>query len=364
MSATPSLVSLIRTEIEQGRPITFARYMELSLYAPGVGYYERQREIGRRGDFFTSVSVGPLFGELLAFQFAQSFARAGSGPVQIVEAGAHQGVLAADILAWMRRRRPDLLGRLEYCLVEPSGTRRAWQATALRPWLSHIKWVDAIAVPGGQPAMRIIFCNELLDAMPAHRCVWNAAGKKWEECRVGWDGEKFVWERAALPPGLAASLPAIDPELAAVLPDGYIVEHSTSAVDWWRSAARALGQGILLTIDYGLTGGELFRPERREGTLRAYSRHHAGGDLLERPGEADITAHVNFSAIEAAGRDVGLKTESLIGQEKFLAQILEQIQCNPESFDPWTPAHTKQFQTLTHPEHLGRAFRVLIQSHL
>jgi SAM-dependent MidA family methyltransferase len=357
----PILALQIQEEIRRHGPVSFARFMELALYAPGLGYYERQREIGRRGDFFTSVSVGPLLGELLAFQFAQWLGR--DGPcdrLQIVEAGAHQGALAADILGWMRRRRPDLLARLQYCLVEPSPARRAWQEQTLRDWLPGVKWVSDIAEAGPERASRIIFCNEFLDAMPVHRLAWN--GQKWEECRVACENGVFVWQRAAPPPELAECLPVISPELAAVLPSGFVLEHSPSAVAWWKKAAATLAHGKLLTLDYGLTDQERLRPERSGGTLRTFARHHIGGGLLDNPGECDITAHVNFSAIEAAGRAAGLATEGLMEQGKFLTQILAQTQAEPGGFEAWTPSRIKQFQTLTHPDHLGRAFRVLIQS--
>ncbi len=351
----------LQEEIDRCGPISFARYMELALYAPGLGYYERQREIGRRGDFFTSVSAGPLFGELLAFQFAQWLSQDGRFErLQIVEPGAHDGALAADILGWMRRWRPDLLDCLEYCLVEPSPTRRKWQEEKLRDWLPKIKWVDDIAETESSQTGKIIFCNEFLDALPVHRLAWN--GSKWEECRVACENGTFVWHQAAPPPELAEQLPEISPELAKVLPTGYVIEHSPATVAWWKEAAKTLGHGKLLTIDYGLTGEEQFRPERSGGTLRTYTRHHAGGDLLDNPGESDITAHVNFSAIEAAGRTACLTTEGLMSQSQFLTKILAQTEAKPRGFAAWTPSRTKQFQTLTHPEHLGRAFRVLIQS--
>jgi SAM-dependent MidA family methyltransferase len=353
----------IQEEIKRYGPISFARFMELALYAPGLGYYERQREIGRRGDFFTSVSVGPLLGELLAFRFAQWLGRDASfGHLQIVEAGAHQGALAADILGWMKRWRPELLARLEYCLVEPSPARRAWQQQTLRDWLPGVKWVSDVTEAGSEPAGRIIFCNEFLDAMPVHRLAWDAAAKKWDEWRVAFENGVFVWQRAAPPPELTECLPRIAPELAAVLPSGFVFEHSPSAVAWWKKAAATLAHGKLLTIDYGLTDQEWLRPERRGGTLRTFARHHAGGGLLDNPGECDITAHVNFSAIEAAGRAAGLATEGLMEQGKFLTKILAQTQAKPGGFEAWTPLRTRQFQTLTHPAHLGRAFRVLIQS--
>jgi SAM-dependent MidA family methyltransferase len=261
----------------------------------------------------------------------------------------------------MQRRRPELFARLEYCLIEPSPTRRKWQEQTLRDWLPKIKWTADVAEAGSAPANRIIFCNEFLDAMPVHRLAWDAAKKKWDECYVACQHGKFIWRQAAPPPELEECLPCVGADLAAVLPAGFVIEHSPSAVAWWKKAAKTLTYGKLLTIDYGLTGQEQFRPERSPGTLRAFTRHRLGGDVLDNPGECDLTAHVNFSAIEAAGRSAGLVTEELTEQGNFLAQILAQTETNPGGFETWTPARTKQFQTLTHPEHLGRAFRVLIQ---
>jgi SAM-dependent MidA family methyltransferase len=351
-----SLILQMQEEVKRHGPISFARFMELALYAPGLGYYERQRDIGRCGDFFTSVSVGPLFGELLAFQFAQWLGHEG----QIIEAGAHQGTLAADILGWLQRRRPELFARLEYCLVEPSPTHRKWQEQTLRDWLPKIKWLSDVTEAGPTQAGRIIFCNEFLDAMPVHRFAWD--GQKWQECLVACEKGVFTWQQAAPPSELAKELPEISPELAKILPAGFVIEHSPAAVAWWKKAAATLAHGKLLTLDYGLAGAELFRPERSSGTLRTYARHHPGGGLLDNPGESDITAHVNFSAIEAAGRAAGLATEGFVEQGKFLTQILAQTEAEPGVFEAWTPARTKQFQTLTHPEHLGRAFRALIQT--
>jgi SAM-dependent MidA family methyltransferase len=353
----------IRREMEKDGPVSFARFMELALYAPELGYYERQREVGRRGDFFTSVSVGPMFGELLAFQFAQWMdEHSPAEKWQIIEAGAHRGDLAADVLGWLQRRRADLFARLEYGLVEPSATRRSWQAKTLGPWQSQVKWLDDISDAGQSASYRIIFSNEFLDAMPAHRFSWNAKEKQWRELLVGFENDRFVWMQANAPADAVNNLPKIGSDLAAILPDGFMVEHSPAAVAWWKKAAGSLGRGKLLTIDYGLTSDEWLRPERSHGTLRTYAQHHPGGDPLEKPGECDITAHVNFSAVEDAGRAVGLVTETFTGQDKFLTQVLAQTEAKPGSFDPWTAARTRQFQTLTHPEHLGHAFRVLVQS--
>jgi SAM-dependent MidA family methyltransferase len=200
---------------------------------------------------------------------------------------------------------------------------------------------------------------------------------------VAVDGEKFVWARIpdtlASRSGERAGARGFDPSsifhlpssLLAVLPDGYTIETCPAAESWWREAANVLGHGKLLTIDYGFTADELFSPSRPRGTLRAYFRHHASDDFLANVGEQDLTVHVNFSAIQAAGEFAGLRTEIFSTQSQFLTRILEKaskdnspgkLVAAKRSEYGWKSAQARQFQTLTHPEHLGRAFRVLVQS--
>jgi SAM-dependent MidA family methyltransferase len=147
----------------------------------------------------------------------------------------------------------------------------------------------------------------------------------------------------------------------AVLPDNYVIETSPAAENWWRAAAGILARGKLLAIDYGFTAGEKFSPARTNGTLRGYFRHHVTGDLLAHPGEQDLTAHVDFSAIQNVGEAAGLRTEIFCAQPQFLTRILEKT-VRAKNFGEWDARRARQFQTLTHPEHLGRAFRVLAQT--
>ena len=369
----------IREEIARSGPVSFARFMELALYAPGRGYYERPREIGRRGDFFTSVSVGPVFGRLLAFQFAQWLEniaphwadaaarrpyRQGLPPAQwqVVEAGAHDGQLALDVLRWLRQHRPDVFARLEYWVIEPSPVRRAWQEEKLASEFSNVKWAGDFAELGPRRVRGVIFSNELLDAMPAHRLGWDAAGKHWLEWRVDWAENAFVWQMGPMSTEAAACLPDIPAEVAAALPGGFVLELSPAAVQWWSRAAASLDCGKLLTLDYGLDGGEWLRPERASGTLRAYAGHQISGNLLASPGEQDITAHVNFSVLRQAGERAGLRTEGVVHQSKFLTDIFQRGLAGAAGFGEWTAAQVRQFQTLTHPEHLGHRFRVLLQA--
>jgi SAM-dependent MidA family methyltransferase len=418
----------IIAEIRKQGVLSVARFMELALYCPVYGYYEKEADrIGRRGDYYTSVSVGRLFGELLAWQFSEWFSgsgraekcqesggechrnghggsRVGNGqrenPVeieeeragglpefQIVEAGAHRGALARDILGWLKEWRGDVYQHLEYCIVEPSSRRREWQKETLKDFGGKVVWagglgelgrraVGDVTAPGTkaghapltrqvpprkaatpQASFRILFSNELLDALPVHRLGWDAGRRAWFEWGVTLEDGRLAWTRMPIPSHL---VPAPSP-VEAVLPDGFTYEVSPAAIDWWRQAANALPCGRLIAFDYGLTSEEILTPERCRGTLRAYSRHMQGPDVLSKPGEQDITAHVNFSALQQAGEAAGLTTEVLVTQGQFLTGIAEKIFRGPAGFGEWTSARTRQFQTLTHPEHLGHAFRVLIQ---
>jgi SAM-dependent MidA family methyltransferase len=371
----------IRKEITERGAIPFARFVELALYCPLCGYYEKKRDTpGTSGDFYTSVSVGSLFGELLAFQFAdwlKGFPIADC-PSQIVEAGAHDGRLAKDILNWLRLRRPALFEKVDYWIIEPSAQRQEWQREALQDFVPRVKWFadfhsltapsrDTATNPQSEIGNRkavcgVIFANELLDAMPVRRVGWDAKRRAWFEWGVTLDQNRFVWSH--LPEVIHPSSFILHPseELLDALPDGFTTEFSPLAANWWREAATVLHQGKLLTLDYGLNAEEFISPQRPNGTMRAYRRHRFVDDVLANPGEQDITAHVNFTMLKEVGERVGLQTEADCSQAEFLTRIIQQAWQAGGDFKSWTSEHTRQFQTLTHPEHLGRSFRVLVQS--
>ncbi len=375
----------LRQEITRGGPVSFARFMEMALYCPKIGYYERDPGvIGLSSDFYTSSSVGPLFGHLLAIQFASWSVDRPLVPLCWVEAGAHDGTLALSILDWLGKNRPDLLDRLTYVIIEPSASRRLWQEQKLRnfTWASkrpplsprrrgrrssadfgQVRWVESFEELSEKPLNGIIFSNELLDSFPVHRLVWDRSRLEWFERGVTLAENQFTWTKIEQPSiDIEAELRRagfdLREELLAVLPDAFTIDLSPAAADWWSHAARTLSQGRLLTIDYGYSAEELLRPERSHGTLRAYYRQRISDDVLARPGEQDLTAHVNFTQLQLAGESAGLETEVLTTQEQFLGTIVQQ---SPGSRD-WSAAQVRQYQSLTHPEHLGRSFRVLVQS--
>lgn len=342
--------------------------MELALYCPKLGYYERSTAlIGRAGDFITSVNVGRVFGELLAFQFA-GWLEAVSGPVQLVEAGAHDGRLAHDVMGHLRSCRSELYARLELWLIEPSPLRRAAQAATLADHSSKTRWFADWGEIAPRAVRGVIYSNELLDAFPVRRYGWDAGRRRWFEWGVAQAGEGFTWARleaeetAAAQAALRAGGFELTDELVAVLPDGFTVECNPGALAWWRAAADALGQGWLVAVDYGFEAREFLRPERARGTLRACAGHRFMDDPLADPGEQDLTAHVNFTAIRAAGEAAGLVTDRFESQEEFLTRVFRHTEKRDRPFGKWTPGRLRQFQTLVHPAHFGRPFRVLVQA--
>ena len=187
----------------------------------------------------------------------------------------------------------------------------------------------------------------------------------WIEWGVTFNGERFCWApiaESSAPFSLGSS--GDDglnvTQLSTCLPDGFAVEISAAAVQWWRDAAKCLDRGWLLTMDYGLKVEELFSPSRVQGTLRSYRQHRLVQDVLADPGDQDITAQVNFTSLQATGAEEGLQTLDYTSQEKFLTRAASILW--RESHDPWDVKSTQQFQTLTHPVHLGRTFQVIIQS--
>jgi len=362
------LVEKIAREIAEQGAMSFARFMDLALYCPVYGYYETEADtIGRRGDYYTSVSVGPVFGELLAWQMVQWLDAAGGK--LLVEAGAHRGELARDILRWLRRWRSDVFEPLQYWIVEPSERRQKWQRKTLAEYGNKLHWAKDFEelkgkisiAPASVGIQGVIFSNELLDAMPVHRLGWDAGARAWIEWGVGMESGRFVWKRLGPFEGAVPAEFKSD-EVRALLPDGYMIEVSPAAGNWWSKAARLLAAGKLLTFDYGFGTGELLSPARMRGTLRAYHKHRLSEDVLACPGEQDITAHVDFFAIHSAGEEAGLKTEEFLTQERFLSRIATRMAGVPRQAEQWTAEWTRQFKTLIHPEHMGSRFKVFIQS--
>ncbi|HKU71837.1 MAG TPA: SAM-dependent methyltransferase [Burkholderiales bacterium] len=305
LALSDDLTRLIAAEIgTSGNWISFARYMELALYAPGLGYYMAgARKLGRDGDFVTAPEISALFGRTLARQ-VQDLSR--DGLSDVLEIGAGSGALAADLLGELEK-----LGSLprRYLILELSPDLRARSRDTLAARVPHL--LERVAWLNGLPPAfeGVVIGNEVLDAMPAR--VFQRDGKRIVEMGVSVANGKFEW--APQPSGTPA---AIDGSCFPV--DGYRTEFQHAACGFVRSLGAALARGVALFIDYGFPRGEYYHPQRSAGTLMCHYRHHAHGDPFFLPGLQDITTHVNFSAIAQAGGDTGLELLGYASQSQFL----------------------------------------------
>jgi SAM-dependent MidA family methyltransferase len=354
------LEAYIHRIIQADGPIPFDRFMETALYHPEWGYYESDNTvIGCHGDFQTSVSVGAFFGELLARQFWAWCAD--DLNCQWLECGAHHGQLAEDILQSLEKLEQGKDRKVQYLILEPSPKRKAIQQERLKRFAPHVEWANDWEQVQTLFKQGVIFSNELLDAFPTKRFAWKKKTSCWQEYFVDSKQAEFQWKLLATDQGLPnTSIPIEEfQQLAKLLPDRYTIERSPSAESWWQQAADHLKQGHLVTIDYGFTGLDKFAPQRTNGTLRTYDQHRVGDDLISNPGQKDITAHVDFPVLKIIGEGSGLKTENLTSQETFMNHCLEKAL--HQGLQP-SPKQLAQFRTLMHPEHFGKAFKVLVQS--
>lgn len=352
------LVEFIRRDIAaQGGWISFARYMELALYAPGLGYYTAgAHKFGVAGDFITAPELSPLFGRTLARQVAEIMAH--SAP-HILELGAGSGKLAADMLAELQQ-----LGSLpdSYAILEVSADLRARQQALMREHLPHlldrVHWLDALP----EKFSGAIVANEVLDALPMHLVHWRDSAITERGVALGEHG--FIWqERAISDAALLDAAQKARPELVEVVkvPDDYVSEICLAARGLINSLASRLEQGTMLFIDYGFGAREFYHPQRSSGTLMCHYRHHAHDDPFFLPGLQDITAHVNFTDIAECGIDAGLKLMGYTNQAFFLINcgITALLQdTSPENLRDYLPL-SAQLQKLTSPAEMGDLFKVI-----
>ena len=347
------LIRVIRDEIHTGGGwLSFARFMELALYAPGLGYYSAgSRKLGPAGDFVTAPELSPLFGRCLARQLAELIKR---GFTDILEIGAGAGALAADLL-----KELATLGcpPRNYFILEISADLRQRQGECLAArapqQAAKVQWLDVL------PAQfsGIIIGNEVLDAMPAHliRTRGGAIEESGVTAAAGADDAAFG--RAYRP--AAGALLAAARKLQ--LPDDYETEIHLAAQALVAGLGRILRRGVFLFIDYGFPAHEYYHPQRAHGTLMCHYRHHAHADPLCMIGLQDITAHVDFSAISAAGAAAGLDLLGYATQAQFL------INCGITDILGATPAAdarayaplAAQAQTLLSPAEMGELFKVI-----
>ncbi len=361
--------------------------MELALYHPVFGYYARAAQrSGRAGDFFTSVDVGPVFGELIAIQIAEmatilqataepasldrlraseslmvslsnhaSSVRSAVPVFDLVEAGAGNGRLSADILRALRDRDRELYSQVRLHLVEAGASARDAQQSTLGDLRDRLSSASA-SIP--ESFEGVLIANELLDAFPVHQVVMRDDGlhEVYVTSDTGSDTGLNLREGPLSTPAVSAYLS----RLGVTLEPGWRAEINLRAVEWIREAARRLQRGFIILIDYGHQAHELYSASHAQGTLTTFSRHQAGMALavepawLERPGEQDITAHVDFTSVRDAAEAAGLTTIAFLDQTYFVLGLVEE----------WTAGalagRSAALKTLMMPGGLGSTHKVMI----
>ena len=348
-----SLIAAIKREIDAGGgSISFARYMEMALYLPGLGYYSAgARKFGAAGDFVTAPEMTAFFGRALARQVAQVIAV--SAP-RVMEVGAGSGRLAADLLLELER-----LGVLpeHYDILDLSADLRERQqatlATAAPHLLDRVRWVDRLP----DTFSGALIANELLDAMPAHIVAWREDGI-FERC-VGFNPEAgFTWNERPATGALLAAAEEIGKQCS--LPPGYESEIALAARAWAAEWGHRLQRGALILIDYGFPRREFYHQQRGRGTLMCHYRHHAHPDPFYLPGLQDVTVHVDFTAIIAAADAAGLDLLGYASQGQFLLNcgILDLLATLPTDTPDYIRA-TSSINKLLLPHEMGELFKVI-----
>lgn len=361
VSHTP-LKDFILDALRRSGAMTFERYMTLCLYSPEFGYYTQGRErTGLAGDYFTSSDLHPVFARLVARQAAEMWIAMGRPkPFTWVEMGAGRGVFACDFLSWSAVALPEFAAALDYVAIEPGAKQREGIQARLAAagfegkarLLGHLEDLA--------PTTGCFFSNELIDAFPVS--VVTRTGGRLREIYVTAEGDNL---REKTGPISDTAVAAYVARYAPQLEEGHRVEVNRQALAWLHTVAAKLTSGFVLTIDYGDLANRLFTPDRPRGTLLAYRGHTASEDFFTAPGETDLTAHVNFSALIDAGKAEGLDIAGFTTQGEFLLALGESNQFadvyDPGQMDLELLQARLKLKRLISPEGMGNVFKVLVQ---
>jgi SAM-dependent MidA family methyltransferase len=350
------LLAAVRREIEaQHGWISFARFMEIALYEPGLGYYSSgASKLGGAGDFVTAPELSPLFSRCLAAQCADVLSAIDGG--DILEVGAGTGLMAADMLNEL-----ESLDRLpgHYLILEVSADLRQRQIATLSEraarHLKRVTWLDEL------PAARrgVIVANEVIDALPVDRFRVRAGSIN--ALGVGWNGSGLAWSERPAAKVLEQKVRAIEHTIGSALPEGYTSEVNLSLDPWLHSLARVVKAGAIFFIDYGLPRAQYYRPERHDGTLLCHFRQRFHSDPFVNLGLQDIGAWVDFTAAAEAATDAGLEVAGFTTQAHFLMGLgIEQhLHTAGERELVERLSLARQAMLLTLPGEMGERFKVL-----
>jgi SAM-dependent MidA family methyltransferase len=336
--------------------LSFERFMDMALYAPGLGYYSAgAHKLGAGGDFTTAPEVSHLFGACVARQCAEILGALDQGC--ILEIGAGSGRLAADILL-----RLETLGQLpvRYCILDISADLRERQRRYFARYLparlqERVHWLDQ---PPGESFDGVILANEVLDALPVSRFRWYA--DRVEELGVVIDDDGFAWGARPASPAVAEACRRLA-KAGGAWDDGYVSEYCPRLTAWTHSVTHSLRRGAALWFDYGLPRSQYYLPERHEGTLLCHFRHRAHGDPLLYPGLQDITAWVDYTLLAEASRSAGFTLSGFTTQSYFLAalRVDQEMQIMAAGDDTQFARLANQARQLMLPGEMGERFKTM-----
>lgn len=356
LTHSETLVAKIHDEIARQGPICFARYMQLALYEPGLGYYSAgARKFGAGGDFITAPELSPLFSQCLAKQCQQILVELGGG--DILEFGAGSGAMAADLLLALEAL--DCLPKY-YFILEVSADLKQRQKMLLTQRAAHlldrIVWLETLPT---QTITGVILANEVMDAMPIHRFYWSNATI--QEYYVTLDNDTLAWQ---LTTPCDDNLTTRVNQIQSYWADHeahYSSEINLLLPAWIKSLSDILKKGLILLIDYGFPRHEFYHPDRNQGTLMCHYRHRAHDNPLFLPGLQDITAHVDFTAVAEAAVESGLAIAGFTTQAAFLFSCglaeIAAISAYNSATQQWATAN--QIKQLTLPSEMGEFFKVI-----
>jgi SAM-dependent MidA family methyltransferase len=352
LRVSAELSDVIRGEIARaGGFLDFARYMELALYAPGLGYYSAgSMKFGPAGDFVTAPEISTTFGRALAATLGAELA-ANDARV-VLELGAGSGALAAEMLDAGGLQERDV----DYWILEPSADLAERQQRTLARFAPRVHWLDRLPAA---PFKGVIVANEVLDALPVSCFAKVAGATRAVGIGVADGGAGFAWAERSDEQELAAAVARLERCLGAPLVDGYRSELCLALPAWLGSLAASLERGSLLFVDYGLARAEYYHEQRSGGTLVCHYRHRAHADPFLYPGLQDITAWVDFSAVADAAAAAGLTLAGFTTQAQFLVAMLAAA---PAAFgiDTASPREQSALKTLILPGEMGERFKVLL----
>jgi SAM-dependent MidA family methyltransferase len=364
-SGRDELRKIILDRIGRDGKITFADFMAGCLYEPGLGYYTSPgKKVGAEGDFYTSSNVHQVFGRLIAWEIHRMWQTMGEPEkFDIIEAGAGNGRLAADVMNTLSELDPRFYAAVTCRLIEAEPSLRDLQQQMLTGHLHKVAWSEPADLASGRLSFSgCLYSNELIDSFPVHLVEMTPTGLK--EVYVTASAEDFG-ELISEPSG--PELAAYLERLGITLHPGQRAEINLAATAWLKSAAAALGRGFVMTIDYGFAAAELYAPHRKNGSLLCYYRHTIEENPYLRVGQQDITSHVDFTTLVDTGKEAGLETVWFGEQYRFLmgAGIMEEMMLLEKSAMSESERLKNRLglKKLMLPDGgMGDTFKVLIQS--